>query len=511
MSYIIQLENITKRFPGIVANDHININVEQGEIHTLAGENGAGKSTLMNIMFGLYRPDEGQIYINGKPEDFKSSKDSIRCGIGMVHQHFMLVPKLTVTENIIAGDEPGSAFCIDRKSAAEEIQKLSDMYGLRINPNELVGNLTVTEQQRVEILKVLYRKAEILIFDEPTAVLTPQEIDEFCEMLLKLKEKGKTIIFISHKLTEVFRVSDKITVIRLGKVVGTKEVKNTTPEEITEMMVGRSVNLGRRERPDVAGETVLEVLNVDYAKADGIKKLDGMSFEVKGGEILGVAGIDGNGQHELVEVICGLRKPTAGTVKFKGNDIAKLSIRQRKDGGIACIPEDRQLEGLVLDYSIQDNLVLGQHHLPKFKKGKFVINHKVVHENAVDKREKFDIRCAGVDVAAGTLSGGNQQKIIIAREASADPDLLIAVQPTRGLDVGAEEFVHQALYDQRNGGKAVILISFELDEILAVSDRIMVVYKGKVVGIVDGSTATREQIGAMMLGLTETHKEELKT
>ena len=290
MSYIIQLENITKRFPGIVANDHINIQVEKGEIHTLAGENGAGKSTLMNIMFGLYKPDEGQIYINGKAEEFKSSKDSIRCGIGMVHQHFMLVPKLTVTENVIAGDEPGSSLKIDRKSAAEEIKKLADTYGLRIDPNEKVANLTVTEQQRVEILKVLYRKAEILIFDEPTAVLTPQEIDEFCEMLLKLKEKGKTIVFISHKLAEVFRVSDKITVIRVGKVIGTKEVKDTTPEEITEMMVGRSVDLGRKARPEMNGKKVLEVSGVEYEKTDGVKKLDGISFDVKGGEILGVAG-----------------------------------------------------------------------------------------------------------------------------------------------------------------------------------------------------------------------------
>lgn len=504
MSYIIQLENITKRFPGIVANDHINIQVEKGEIHTLAGENGAGKSTLMNIMFGLYKPDKGQIYINGKAEEFKSSKDSIRCGIGMVHQHFMLVPKLTVTENVIAGDEPGSSLKIDRKSAAEEIKKLADTYGLRIDPNEKVANLTVTEQQRVEILKVLYRKAEILIFDEPTAVLTPQEIDEFCEMLLKLKEKGKTIVFISHKLAEVFRVSDKITVIRLGKVIGTKEVKDTTPEEITEMMVGRSVDLGRKARPEMNGKKVLEVSGVEYEKTDGVKKLDGISFDVKGGEILGVAGIDGNGQHELVEVICGLAKPTAGSIQFNGKDIGNLSIRQRKDAGIGCIPEDRHLEGLVLDYSIADNLILGQHHLPKFKKGKFVSNHKLIHKNALEKKEAFDIRCAAVDVPAGTLSGGNQQKIIIAREVSANPDLLIAVQPTRGLDVGAEEFVHQSLYEQRNNGKAVLLISFELDEILAVSDRIMVLHEGKIVGIVDGNLATREQIGAMMLGLKET-------
>lgn len=503
MGYIIQLENITKRFPGVIANDHININVEKGEIHTLAGENGAGKSTLMNILFGLYRPTEGQIYIDGKPVEFHSSKDSIRCKIGMVHQHFMLVPKLTVTENIIAGQEPGSPFAVDRKMAAEEIQKLSDTYGLRIDPMKKVSELTVTEQQRVEILKVLYRKAEILIFDEPTAVLTPQEIDEFCEILLKLKAKGKTIIFISHKLAEVFRISDSITVIRLGKVVGTKKVSETTPEEITQMMVGRSVNLGRRERPEIQGKNVLELTDVSYAKGKELKKLNQISFAVRGGEIMGVAGIDGNGQHELVEIICGLTVPTQGQVKFNGKDIAGLSIRERKDQGIACIPEDRHLEGLVLDYSIRDNLILGQHHLPRFKKGKFVSDHAKIQSNALDMKEKFDIRCPGVDVAASTLSGGNQQKIIIAREASADPDLLIAVQPTRGLDVGAEEFVHQALYDQRNSGKAVLLISFELDEVLAMSDRIMVLHKGEIVGIADGNTTTREEIGAMMLGLKD--------
>lgn len=508
MASIIQLENITKRFPGVVANDHISFHVERGEILTLAGENGAGKSTLMNILFGLYRPDEGQIYMDGKPVEFHSSKDSIRCKIGMVHQHFMLVPKLTVTENIIAGQEPGHGWRIDRKQAAEEIQKLSDLYGLRIDPWEKVANLTVTEQQRVEILKVLYRQAEILIFDEPTAVLTPQEIDEFCEILLKLKAKGKTILFISHKLAEVFRISDRITVIRLGKVVGTRKVSETTPEEITQMMVGRSVNLGRRKRPEISGETVLELEQVTCVGDAGVRKLNQVSFSVRGGEILGVAGVDGNGQHELVELICGLRTPAAGQVKFLGEDISKKSIRERKDGGIACIPEDRHREGLILDYSIQDNLVLGQQHLARFKKNRFVRDFGILHRHALEQKEAFDIRCPGVNAAAATLSGGNQQKIVIAREASSNPQLLIAVCPTRGLDVGAEEFVHQALYDQRNKGKAVLLISFELDEILAVSDRILVLHKGEIAGIVDAETATRETIGARMLGLPEQREED---
>ena len=374
---------------------------------------------------------------------------------------------------------------------------------MRIDPNAKVSSLTVTEQQRVEILKVLYRQAEILIFDEPTAVLTPQEIDEFCEILLKLKEKGKTIIFISHKLAEVFRVSDRITVIRLGKVVGTKKVSETNAEEITKMMVGRSVNLNRRERPELNGDKVLELENVEYSKGKEPKKLDQISFNVKGGEILGVAGVDGNGQHELVELICGLTVPTKGHIFYHEKEISQKSIRSRKDIGIACIPEDRHLEGLVLDYSIENNLILGQHYLKKFKKGKIITNHKAIRQNGLKLKEKFDIRCPDINVAASTLSGGNQQKIIIAREVSSNPDLLIAVQPTRGLDVGAEEFVHQALYDQRNSGKAVLLISFELDEILAVSDRIMVLHKGKIAGIVDANHTTREEIGAMMLGLTE--------
>ncbi len=501
MSYKIQLENITKRFPGVTANDHIHISVEKGEIHTLAGENGAGKSTLMNILFGLYQPTEGQIYIDGKPEVFHSSRDSIRCGIGMVHQHFMLVPRLTVTENIIAGKEPGNRISIDRHKAAKEIQELSDLYGMRIDPYKKVADLTVTEQQRVEILKVLYRRAEILIFDEPTAVLTPQEIDEFCEILLKLKEKGKTILFISHKLAEVFRISDNITVIRLGKVVGTRKVSETTPEEITQMMVGRSVDLNRRERPAFKGEAVLELEGVEYKKNKEPKKLDNISFAVHAGEILGIAGIDGNGQHELARIICGLAAPTKGQVKYHGRDISGESIRSRKDSGIACIPEDRHLEGLVLDYSIENNLILGQHHLPKFKRSKFVMDHRKIRQNGLELKERFDIRCPGTDVTASTLSGGNQQKIIIAREVMANPDLLIAIQPTRGLDVGAEEFVHQALYDQRNSKKAVILISFELDEILAISDRIMVLHKGQIAGIVDAEHTTREQLGAMMLGL----------
>ncbi len=509
MSYILELKNITKKFPGVIANNDISFGVEKGSIHTLAGENGAGKSTLMNIIFGLYKPTEGQIYVDGKAVNFNSSKDSIKNKIGMVHQHFMLVPKLTVAENIIAGDEPGSAFNVDRAKAEADITELSNQYGFSIDPTKKVSELSVNEQQRVEIIKVLYRKAEILIFDEPTAVLTPQEIDEFCKILLKLKEDGKTIIFISHKLEEVFRISDNITVIRLGKVIGTKKISETSIEDVTQMMVGRNVDLGRKQRPEIQGDTILQVSDVLYKGSGTLNKLEDISFSLKGGEILGVAGIDGNGQQELVEIITGVSSPTSGQVSFKGSDIKELSVRQRKDGGIACIPEDRHKQGLVLDYSIKDNMVLGQQHLSKFKSKNLFLNAKEILINSLKLKDDFDVRCPDTTVAVQTLSGGNQQKVIIAREANNNPELLIAVQPTRGLDVGAEEFVHKALYEMRNNGKAVLLISFELDEVLAMSDRIMVLHEGKIMDIVDANKVTRQQVGAMMLGIHNEEKEKV--
>lgn len=509
MTYIIQLENITKRFPGVVANDHISFDIEEGEIHTLAGENGAGKSTLMNIIYGLYRPDEGSIKIHGSIVDFHSSKDSIAAKIGMVHQHFMLVPKLTVTENIIVGQEMGSKFKINRIEAEKKIAALSEKYGLKIDPKEKVGNLSVTEQQRVEILKVLYREAEILIFDEPTAVLTPQEINEFCEILLNLKKSGKTIIFISHKLAEVMKISDRITVIRHGKVVGTVEKKETSPEEITQMMVGRSVDLSRRARaPYPNPKEILRVNKLNYTVDKTVKKLNQVSFTLHAGEILGLAGVDGNGQQELVEMICGGLKPDSGSVCLNGRDITGKSVRARKELGIGYVPEDRHKDGLVLGYSIAENLILGQHFHSKFAKKKKWLNFKAIGRNAERLKENFDIRCANTEVSAGTLSGGNQQKVVIAREASRNPDLFIAVQPTRGLDVGAEEFVHEVIYQQRNQGKAVLLVSFELDEILSISDQIAVMYKGEIVDIVDAEKVSRQELGRMMLGSLEIGKEE---
>ena len=500
MNAIIQLKDVTKRFPGVVANDHISFEVEKGTIHTLAGENGAGKSTLMNIIYGLYRPDEGEIRIEGKPVQFSSSKDSIAHRIGMVHQHFMLIPKLTVAENIVVGQEPGSALKVDRKGAEERIRALSEKYGLKIDPARKVADLSVTEQQRVEILKILYREAEILIFDEPTAVLTPQEIDEFCEILLGLKAAGKTILFISHKMAEVMRISDRITVIRLGKVVGTVEKDKTTAEELTRMMVGRDVSLARRDRRQFENQpNLLELRDVSYS-VNGVRKLDHINLQLRAGEVLGVAGVDGNGQEELVRAIYGDIRPDEGQVIFKGNDVSRTGIRARKESGLGLVPEDRHRDGLVLEYSVADNLVLGMHNHKEFAKGGAWLDFKKIHENAETMKEDFDIRCANVDVAAGTLSGGNQQKIIIAREASRDPDVFVAVQPTRGLDIGAMEFVQKTLLEQRDKGKGVLLLSLELDEILSVSDRIAVIFKGRIVDVVDATSVNRQQLGLMMLG-----------
>ena len=390
---------------------------------------------------------------------------------------------------------------MDRKRAAETIGALSEQYGLKIDPNKKVADLSVTEQQRVEILKVLYREAEILIFDEPTAVLTPQEIDEFCDILLKLKEKGKTIIFISHKLAEVMKISDRITVIRLGKVVGTVEKKETDSSELTRMMVGRDVNLGRRSRRKFEkAENILEVRDVSYTVDKTVKKLNHINLELRKGEVLGIAGVDGNGQEELVNVICGKLMPDSGSIVMNGNDITKDKIRDRKDHGLGLIPEDRHRDGLVLEYSIANNLILGLQYHETFAKNGVWLNFKKIHDTAEELREQFDIRCAGVDVGAGTLSGGNQQKIIIAREASRDPEVLIAVQPTRGLDVGAMEFVQKTLLEQRDKGKGVLLFSLELDEILSVSDRIAVIFKGEIIDVVDAQSVTRQELGMMMLG-----------
>jgi len=501
VGYAIELKSLTMKFNQFTANDNITFEVNEGEIYALAGENGAGKTTLMNMIYGLYTPTSGEILIHGEPVKFNSSKDSIQKGIGMVHQHFMLVSKLTVLENIIAGQETGTALKLDKKTARQQIVDLSKQFGLKIDPDSLIGDLSVAMQQRVEILKVLYRKAKILIFDEPTAVLTQQEINEFCEILLTLKSQGKTILFISHKLGEVLQVSDRVTVIRLGKVIGTVKTSETTAEELTRMMVGRSISLGGGERKKVAKkEELITIEQVTYLKNKTVRKVDELSLTVNAGEILGVAGVDGNGQEELVEMICGIRKMHEGDIKINGTSIQGKSIKQVKDLGLGYIPEDRHKHGLVLDFTIAENMILGQHQDGKFVKNKFILNNNTITKNADKLREAYDIRCGGVEAKASSLSGGNQQKIIIAREVSRNPKALLAVQPTRGLDVGAIEYIHNVLVEQRNSGKAVLLFSLELDEILSLSDRIAVIYKGKIVGIVDAHKTDREELGLMMLG-----------
>lgn len=503
--YIIQLEGIRKTFGTVVANDNINIQIRKGDIHAIAGENGAGKSTLMSTIYGLHSPDSGIMKIRGKETSLTGPKDAILQGIGMVHQHFMLIPKLTVTQNIILGMEPGNTFRIDYDRAKREVQELSEMYGLGIDPDEIVGNISVPMQQRVEILKVLYRKAEILIFDEPTAVLTPQQIDEFCQIMERLRSRGKTIIFISHKLAEVMRTADYITVIRLGRVVGTVSKAETSEKELTTMMVGREVTLGGGDRThelSQASRAVLTLHDVGYS-CDHVQKLHNINLEVNRGEILGVAGIDGNGQDELVGIISGKLKCSEGKYLFLQQETDTLQVKQMKKLGLGVIYEDRHKDGLVLDYSVAENLILGYQDEPKFVKGKHFLNKKAIADNASRLVEEYDIRCGSINHPARSLSGGNQQKIILAREMDANPECVMAVQPTRGLDLGAIEFVHKKLMEARNNDKAVLLLSLELDEILQLSDRIAVIFKGEIVAVLDNKNLTKEQLGGYMLGATQ--------
>ncbi len=509
MNNIVKLDKITKVFPGgVVANKDITLEIREGEIHSIAGENGAGKSTLMSILFGLYPQTSGSIEINGEKVKFSSSKEAIAKGLGMVHQHFMLIPKFTVTQNIILGMDLGNKFKIDYKKAEAEIKELSDKYGLNIDPSAKVSDISVPMQQRVEILKVLYRQANVLIFDEPTAVLTPQEIDEFCAIMEKLREQGKTIIFISHKLAEVMRVSDRISVIRLGKVIDTLNKEDTNENDLATLMVGREVVLGGGDRTKIENsKTLLQINNLTYKK-DGVSKLHDLSLSVNEGEIIGVAGVDGNGQEELVNIICGKVRKEDGSIQFCGEDISKSSIKEIKSRGLATIFEDRHKDGLVLQNSIKENMIMGYEERPQFTSKGLFINYKALKKNAEELKERFDIRCSTVDAAAGTLSGGNQQKIIIAREVTADPKLIMAVQPTRGLDMGAIQFVHEALVGERNKGKGVLLFSLELDEILQLSDKIAVIFKGEIVKVIENKNVTKEILGALMLGIGEGESED---
>ena len=499
MEYVIEMLNITKTFGDLKANDNITLQVKKGEIHALLGENGAGKSTLMNVLFGLYQPDSGEIRVKGKPVKITDPNVANDLGIGMVHQHFMLVDTFTVTENIILGMEPVKRGTIDIKDAAKEIEKLSKTYGLDVDPYAYISDISVGMQQRVEILKTLYRGADILIFDEPTAVLTPQEIDELLEIMRRLIKEGKSIILITHKLKEIMQAADRVTVIRRGKGIKTLNVSETNPDELASLMVGRDVRFEIDKKPAEPKDVVLKIENLVVKDYRGVDKVKGLNLSVRRGEILGIAGVDGNGQSELVEAITGLRHVESGKIYLNGEDITNKKPREITETGIGHIPQDRQKHGLVLPYTVAENLILQtNYHKPYSNRG--ILNFKSINENAHKIIEKYDVRTQSELSTAGSLSGGNQQKVIIGREIERDPDLLIAAQPTRGLDVGAIEFIHKQLVEQRDKGKAVLLVSFELDEVMSVSDRIAVIFDGQIIGIVDPKETNEQELGLLMAG-----------
>jgi len=498
----IELKGITKRFPGVIANKDVNLTVNDGEVHALLGENGAGKSTLMNVLYGLYEPTEGEILVDDKPVTFKSPGDAIAAAIGMVHQHFMLVPVFTVTENVMLGVEPTQNLgLLDTSQARAHLVELSEKFGLNVNPDATVEDLPVGVQQRVEILKALYRRADCLILDEPTAVLTPDEIDDLIEVVETLKESGVSIIFISHKLKEVMTIADRITVLRRGEVVGSTTPEETNEQQLAEMMVGRSVQLTVDKEPATPGDTVLEVSGLEVLDDRMQRSVRGVGFEVRSGEILAIAGVQGNGQTELIEGITGMRAVEAGTVRLNGKDVTGSSPKHLFGLGMAHVPEDRQEDGLVSSFPIKDNLILNTYENSPFSKG-LVMNREAINSSAEKLVEEFDVRTPSIDVKASALSGGNQQKVIVAREFSHANKLLIASQPTRGLDVGSIQYIHGQIVAKRNEGTAVVIVSSELDEILALGDRIAVMYDGSIIGVLDRSEATREKCGLLMAGLS---------
>jgi simple sugar transport system ATP-binding protein len=499
MENFLEIVNLVKHFPGVKANDGVNLTLRRGEVHAILGENGAGKSTLMKLIYGLYQPDSGEIRLQGKPVRFQSPREAIRAGIGMVHQHFMLIPALSVADNIVLGDEPGGV-TYQRKEAERLVRELSQKYRLEVDPSAKVEQLSVGLQQRVEILKALYRKAKLLILDEPTALLTPQETEELFNVVRHLKSQGIPVLFISHKLDEVQAIADRVTVMRAGKTVQTLDIREATPQLLANLMVGREVVLRVEKSPAKPGDVVLSVQHLHVADSQRREKVRGVTFEVRAGEIFGVAGIDGNGQTELVDAIAGLLPATEGKIVFRGKDITHMSTAQRTQAGIAYVPQDRQLDGLVLDFTLTENSILRDFRHRPFSKGG-ILQHKAAREYASRLIELFDVRPRDIERKAGDLSGGNQQKVILAREVSRAPHLLIAVQPTRGLDVGAIEGIHKELLRLRDEGKAIILVSLELDEILSLSDRIGVLHKGELVGVVPAETATREQLGLLMTGV----------
>ncbi|MGG3956127.1 ABC transporter ATP-binding protein [Bhargavaea massiliensis] len=499
MEYVIEMLNIRKVFGNFVANDNITLQLKKGEIHALLGENGAGKSTLMNVLFGLYQPDGGEIRVKGKKVNIANPNVANDLGIGMVHQHFMLIDTFTVTENIILGSEPTKGGQIDIERAEKEVRELSERYGLAVDPKAKIAGISVGMQQRVEILKTLYRGADILIFDEPTAVLTPQEIQELIQIMKSLVREGKSIILITHKLKEIMEVCDRVTVIRRGKGIGTLNVSETNPNELAALMVGREVHFKTEKQPPKAGKPVLEIENLVVKDSRGVTAVDHLNLTVHAGEIVGIAGVDGNGQTELIEAITGLIKSESGSIRLNGKEIRNLTPRQITETGVGHIPQDRHKHGLVLDFPIGENMVLQTYYKEPYSK-RGILNFKAIYDKARQLIQEFDVRTPDEYTKARALSGGNQQKAIIGREVDRDPDLLIAAQPTRGLDVGAIEFIHKRLIEQRDKGKAVLLVSFELDEIMNVSDRIAVIYEGKIVAIVDPKETTEQELGLLMAG-----------
>ncbi|WP_078597446.1 ABC transporter ATP-binding protein [Evansella clarkii] len=501
MEYVIEMNNIRKEFPGIVANDNITLQVKQGEIHALLGENGAGKSTLMNVLFGLYQPEKGEIKVKGEKVEITDPNVANDLGIGMVHQHFMLIEKFTVTENIILGSEPLKGTSIDIRKAEKEVQEISDRYGLRVDPKAKIEDISVGMQQRVEILKTLYRGAEILIFDEPTAALTPQEIKELINIMKSLIKEGKSIILITHKLKEIMAVCDRCTVIRRGKGIGTVNVADTNESKLAAMMVGREVSFEVEKTEADPGEIVLSIKDLEVQDTRGVKALNKLNLDVKAGEVVGVAGVEGNGQTELIEAITGLRDSSGGTITLSGTDITKFKPRKVTESGIGHIPQDRHKHGLVLDFTIGENILLQTYYQDPYSRSG-VLNYQKMYDKARQLIEEYDVRTPNERTPARALSGGNQQKAIIAREVDRSPDFLVAAQPTRGLDVGAIEFIHRKLIEERDKGRGVLLVSLELDEVLNVSDRIAVIYEGEIVAIVNAKETNEQELGLLMAGGT---------
>ncbi|ELY53061.1 ABC transporter ATP-binding protein [Natronococcus jeotgali] len=497
----VHLDGITKRFPGVVANDDVDLRVERGSVHALLGENGAGKTTLMNVLYGLYEPTEGRVVVDGRERAFDRPRDAIDAGVGMIHQHFMLVDPMTVAENIAMGNEPRKwgGLAVDRDRIDREIADLCDRYGFDVDPSATIEELSVGAQQRVEILKALYRGADVLILDEPTAVLTPQEVEDLYGVLEELTEQGKTIIFITHKLGEAMHAADRITILRDGSSVGTVDPAGTTREDLAELMVGREVLLETGGEPVETGRPILEAENVVVEDDRGVELVSGIDLEVRAGEILGVAGVDGNGQSELIEAITGLQTPDAGRVSFDGTDVSAWSRRQRIEAGMAHIPEDRHEQGLVMPFDLVENAVLGSQRSPRFARGGR-IDWAGVRDHAEDVIGTYDVRPPDADADAESFSGGNQQKFVVGRELERDPELVVATHPTRGVDIGSTEFIHERLLELRREGKAVLLVSSNLDEVRGLSDRLAVIYEGEFVDVTDPAAVTEEELGLLMAG-----------